>query len=591
MASIPAEPTAAPGKQWFGHPPQLARLFATEAMERLGFYGMRVLLTLYLVDHFKFSDNVTGGLYGAFTSLVYLTPLIGGLVADRLIGSKKSVKLGALLMSIGYFTLCFGGEAARPFATIEGARLAVEQVKSGDTVTQYVAIAGERLKIAGREDGSVALERADGGVARLLPKGAVAASADRSPTYIAVLLFGLATVTIGNGFFKPNISTIVGALYATGDRRRDTGFTIFYLGINLGAFVSQLLCPILAVAFGYWAGFLFAAVGMLIGYLLFAFDGGRLDGFGEPPADTARDRTPLIALAAIAAIPLVYLLFDNTLASAEAARAAAASGGGFLSYLAGLPILGKIMLGTFLTSVIGIPIWAAAVGNRAEFQMMAVAIILVIFNVVFWTLFEQAGSSLTLFAERNVDRATMFGTLPAGSTQTFNSLFIIGLAPLFGLLWTALGRRGLEPGIPVKFAFALIGVGASFLVVVFGAGSVGADYKVALGWLVLLYFIASAAELCISPVGLSMITKLSIARVVGLMMGVWFLSIAIAQYAAGLIAQIAAVETVGGQVTNLKVSLDTYVGVFTTIGEVSIGIGIVLLLLSPLIKRWMHGVN
>jgi POT family proton-dependent oligopeptide transporter len=254
--------------------------------------------------------------------------------------------------------------------------------------------------------------------------------------------------------------------------------------------------------------------------------------------------------------------------------------------------MGKIMFGTFLVAIPGILLWSWQNGDRREFEMMVAAIVLITFNTVFWTLFEQAGSSLTLFADRNTDMS-VFGlfSITAGQTQFFNAFFIVMLAPLFSMLWGALARRGLEPGIPVKFGVALVGVGAGFLFLVWGAQFADANYKVGLWWLAGLYMIHSMAELCISPVGLSMVTKLSIARIVGLMMGTWFLSIAVAQYVAGVVAQFASVETVGGEVTNLKVSLDTYVGVFQTIGEVSAVIGLVLLVLSLPLKRLMHGVK
>lgn len=224
--------------------------------------------------------------------------------------------------------------------------------------------------------------------------------------------------------------------------------------------------------------------------------------------------------------------------------------------------------------------------------MMLAAMVLITFNTVFWTLFEQAGSSLTLFADRNTD-LSVFGwfDITAGQTQFFNALFIVLLAPLFSAMWNAMARRGMEPTIPIKFAIALMSVGAGFLFLVWGAQFADASFKVGLWWLAGLYLIHSIAELCISPVGLSMITKLSIASIVGLMMWVWFLSIAVAQYVAGIVAQFASVETVGGQVTNLKVSLDTYVGVFTTIAEVSIALGVLLLILSLPLKKWMHGVK
>jgi POT family proton-dependent oligopeptide transporter len=223
---------------------------------------------------------------------------------------------------------------------------------------------------------------------------------------------------------------------------------------------------------------------------------------------------------------------------------------------------------------------------------MCAAMVLIVFNVFFWTLFEQAGSSLTLFADRNTDR-DVFGlfTLSAPQTQNFNPIAIVILAPLMSILWGALAKRNLEPSIPLKFSMALIGVGAGFLFLVWGTTFAGPDFKVGLWWLAGLYVIHSIAELAISPVGLSMITKLSIARIVGLMMGVWFLSISVAQYFAGVVAQFASVETVGGQVTNLKVSLETYTHTFTTIAWVAIGAGVVLFLLSWPLQKWMHGVK
>ena len=570
---------------WFGHPRQLARLFTTEAMERFGYYGMRALLALYLTKHFLFNDQTTNGLYGGFTALVYLTPLVGGLIADRYLGSKKSVKFGAILMSAGYLLLCFGGPTAKPYAVIEGTRYEVVLDKND---AQYVVDNGRQLAIKGQDDGSVQLIGETGAVERSIAKGGFKADADRSDLFTAILLIGLSMVTVGNGFFKPNISTIVGTLYAIGDRRRDAGFTIFYMGINLGSLFSQILCPFLAVALGWWAGFGLAAIGMMLSWALIQFSGKQLQGYGEPPEGQVKDRSLYIYVGAILAVPVAWFLFRNLMA----ARPPAVPGSGFTGYLLALPLMGKVLFTTFLIAVIGIPLWALKVGNKVEFQMMLAAIVLVVFNVTFWTLFEQAGSSLTLFADRNTDLHIAGGfSMTAGQTQFFNALFIVLLAPLTSIMWNALGKRGLEPSIPIKFAIALMGVGLGFLALVWGTAYAGPDFKVAVWWLALLYLIHSMAELCISPVGLSMITKLSIARVVGLMMGVWFLSISCAQYVAGVVAQFASVETVGGQVTNLKVSLETYAGVFQTIGIASIVIGVVLFVLSPLIKKWMHGVQ
>lgn len=594
-ASAPPPASSTSDASWFGHPRQLARLFTTEAMERFGYYGMRALLTLYLAQHFLFSDTTTTGLYGGFTALVYLTPLIGGLLADRFLGSKRSVKFGAIVMSLGYAVLCLSsiGGPAKPYATIEGQRFEVTNIGTGDARQQFVTTQGQQLRIKGNDDKTVSLLAPDGQEVRKIAPGGFEAGGERSPTYIFLLITGLALVVIGNGFFKPNISTIVGTLYPDGDRRRDAGFTIFYMGINLGSLFSQILCPLLAVGMGswgglgWWAGFALAAAGMAVSWVLFQFDGGKLDGYGDRPAGADSSKDAWIYIGSLLMVPVAYLLFSNLMSYVTPEE-----GSGFFGYIATLPIMGKIMFGTFLIAVPGILIWSFFNGDRREFQMMLAAMVLITFNTVFWTLFEQAGSSLTLFADRNTDMS-VFGlfSISAGQTQFFNAFFIVALAPLFSMMWNTMARKGIEPTIPIKFGVALMGVGAGFLFLVFGAQFVGPDFKVGLWWLAGLYFIHSAAELCISPVGLSMITKLSIARIVGMMMGVWFLSISVAQYVAGMVAQVASVETVGGQVTNLKVSLDTYMGVFTTIGWAAVVIGVVLLLLAVPLKRLMHGVK
>jgi POT family proton-dependent oligopeptide transporter len=553
-----------------------------------------------------FGDHTANGLYGAFTSLVYLTPLIGGLLADRYLGSKRSVKLGALLMAIGYFGLCFGGDMAKPKMTLfESPDTATSQsevydvkiVRSGEETHQHVAIDGVTYEVSGDEQGNLILTAEDNpsAPARTVQKGMFHFNGERNPFWVNILFLSLACVIVGNGFFKPNISTIVGSLYPEGDRRRDAGFTIFYMGINLGSMLSQFLCPFLAERYGWWAGFLLAAIGMLCAWSLFQFDGGRLAGYGEAPSGTTKTSYGLIYLGALGAIPLMWFLIHNAMVSAEVASTAAREGTGIIGYLVSLPLLGKILFALFFVATIGIPIWAYFAGTREEAEKMVVAVVLVVFSVVFWTLFEQAGSSLTLFADRNTDRLiSIFGwsyNMPAAQVQIFNPLFIVLLAPVFSWLWVSLAKRHLEPSIPVKFAIALMMVGFGFLVLVFGARFVDSEFRVGLSWLVLAYLIHSIGELCLSPVGLSMITKLSIARVVGLMMGVWFLSSSMAQYVGGIVAQFAAVETVGGEVTNPERALKTYVDVFQTIGLSSIGFGIALLVLSPLLKRMMHGVR
>jgi proton-dependent oligopeptide transporter, POT family len=578
---------------WFGHPRQLARLFTTEMWERFGYYGMRALLTLYLTKHFLFSDSQATGLYGGYTALVYLTPLIGGFLADQYLGSKRSIKFGAILMAIGYFTLAFGGSPAKPYAVVDGQRYEVvvdhfqDRPTSDTRETRSIVDQGKKLQIRGNEDGSISLLD-KGQEAKRLPKGSMQAGGDRNAMTIAIMLAALSLICVGNGFFKPNISTIVGALYEKGDRRRDSGFTIFYMGINLGSILGQLFCPLLADWFGWWAGLSLAGVGMLVSYCLIQFDGGRLAGYGERPGE-APNKDIVIYICALIAVPVFVFLFNNLMNSQ-----AQEPGSGFVGYLVSLSLMGKLLFGTFIVGVPAILAWSFAKGTRQEAQMMTAAMILIIFNVFFWTLFEQAGSSLTLFADRNTDRS-VFGlfSLSAPQTQNFNPICIVILAPLMSILWTGLAKRGLEPSIPIKFAIALVGVGAGFLFLVFGTTFAGAgnNFQVGLWWLAGLYLIHSLAELCISPVGLSMITKLSIARVVGLMMGVWFLSISVAQYVAGVVAQFASVETVGGQVTNYKVSLEAYTATFTTIAWIAIGAGVVLFLLSWPLQKWMHGVK
>ena len=579
--------------EWFGHPNQLARLFTTEMWERFGYYGMRALLTLYLTKHFVLGDHAATGLYGGYTALVYLTPLVGGLIADQYLGSKRSVKFGAILMAIGYLTLAFGGQPSKPYALIDGQRYEVQidnfsdRPSSAANEQRFILDHGQRLKIKGNDDGSVALVAPGGAIARTVAKGALVDGSDKSPVMIAILLIALSTISVGNGFFKPNISTMVGALYDQTDQRRDAGFTIFYMGINLGSILGQFFCPILADWLGWWAGFSLAGLGMLVSYCLIQFDGGRLAGFGETPERPGGDRALVIYGLAILAIPVFFLLFQNLMATPEPAP-----GSGIVGYIASLSLMGKLLFGTFLVSVPGILVWSFLKGSRQEAQMMVAAMVLIIFNVVFWTLFEQAGSSLTLFADRNTDLHLIGSiSLTAPQTQNFNPLSIVILAPLLSILWAALAKRGLEPSIPVKFGLALMGVGAGFLFLVFGSQFAGPDFKVGLWWLAGLYVIHSLAELCISPVGLSMITKLSIARVVGLMMGVWFLSISVAQYFAGVVAQVASVATIGGEVTNLKLSLATYTHTFTVIAWVAIGAGVLLLLLSWPLKKLMHGVK
>jgi len=602
--------TGAQEKLWFGHPRLLSLLFTTEMWERFGYYGMRAVLVLYLVEHFVFSDNVANGLYGAFASLVYLTPLIGGFVADQFIGPKRAVKTGAILMSIGYMMLAFtGGDAAKPFVTIDGHRYDVQVVKQGDNNAQYLVANGARYKITGNEDKSISIEGANGAVPAKVADGHYRFDGERNSLSVVLLFLSLGLVIVGNGYFKPNITSILGQLYARTDRRRDAAYSIFYMGINVGSTISQTLVPLFAIWWGYKWGFALAGFGMILAWARFQFAGERLAPYGNPPKNAKKINLYFYG-GTLLAVPVVWFLLNNTMVTASIAHKVASTG--IIGFLMTLPVLGQVMFFVFFAAIIGIPVWAFFTLKPEERDRMIVACVLTTFSVVFFTLFEQAGSSLTLYADRNTDLVimaphqvlphaiTLFGltipavwsyTMPAGQVQIFNPIFIVAFAPLFTLTWNFLSKRGIEPSAPLKFAIGLVLVGLGFLALVFGAKFHGADFRVPLIWLVLAYWLHSMGELCLSPVGLSAVSKLSIPKLVGMMFGVWLMASAMAQYVGGIVAQLASTETVGGKVLNPQVSLETYMGVFQTIGIAGIICGGVAVLLWPLLKKGMHGIH
>lgn len=598
-------PGASDDTSFFGHPKGLAVLFLSEMWERWGYYGMRALLILYLTQYFFFPDQVGNRLYGAFTSLVYLTPLIGGLIADKYFGSKRSVKLGAAFMAVGYFVLAFSGsyDTAKPYMEYDGERYQVEVVVEGDDRSQYVLTdQGGRYLISPGEDG-LNLEGSDGSVLpAAIPSGDYNFDAERDPFLVHMAFIALALIVVGNGYFKPNISTIVGTLYAPGDARRDGGFTIFYMGINLGSVFSQFLSPLFAVWFGWWAGFGLAAVGMVLAWIVFHRGDKILEGRGEVPDKEKLNesvigglsRAALIYIFSLLAVPVMWGLIYETQLAAYAGMAAAEQDLGWFAALLSQSYVGLTLTFVSILVVIGIPFYSFKYCDKVERDRMIVAVILTIFSVMFWALFEQAGSSMTLYAERSTDRVIdILGgyVMPAGQAQIFNPFFIVIFAPLFSMMWVKLAKMGKEPSVPVKFALGLMQLGLGFMVLVYGATFADSSAQVALAWLAFAYLLHSTGELCISPVGLSMITKLSVARLVGLMMGVWFLSSSFAQYLGGFIAALASTETVGGQVLDPHAALETSTSVFEAIGLMSIGVGVFLLLISPILKKRMHGVN
>ena len=424
-----------------GHPKGLYLLFLVEMWERFSYYGMRALLVLFMTKHFFWNTQQSGQIYGMYTSLVYLTPLLGGYIADRYWGARKAIIVGGILMALGHFAMV------------------------PETVTFF---------------------------------------------YIA-----LGLLILGNGFFKPNISIIVGNLYKDKDPRRDGGFTIFYMGINLGAFFSPLICGYLGEKVGWGYGFGAAGVGMVIGLLLFIWGQNKYLG------DLGKE--------------------------APYKEHAAKSNGEK----------------TFLTKV--------------EKQRIAVIFVMAFFTVFFWAAFEQAGSSMTLFADRSTDRMLFNWEIPASYFQSLNPAFIVLLAPFFSMLWIWLAKKGKEPSTPLKFVIGLVLLAFGFVVMALGAKEYAMTGKVNLLYLVFAYLLHTLGELALSPVGLSLVTKLSPVKFASLFMGVWFLAISTANYVAGFFA---------GNYDNMD-----HVKFFMTPVYIAGASALVLFVLIKPIRKLMHGIH
>jgi POT family proton-dependent oligopeptide transporter len=486
------------------HPRVLAYLFFAEMWERFSFYGMRALLVLYLTKSFLFGDKAAYAIYGSYTALVYTTPVIGGLLADRLLGYRKAVVLGGVLMALGHF-----------------------------------AMAVQNLQ---------------------------------------VFYFALALLICGNGFFKPNISSIVGRLYGPEDPRRDSAFTIFYMGINLGGLLSPILCGYLGERFGWHWGFGLAGVGMLVGLFVFLRAQKLLEGVAEPPDNAALERAIAPGVSAETAI---YL---GTFAALFAAWQLMQHGA----------LLGSLLIVFGGVVLLGLLVFMFRLPDKVERDRLGVALVLTLFSLVFWAFFEQTGTSLSLFTDRNVNR-TLFGiTIKASQFQSVNPLFILIFAPLFSALWLYLARHQREPSTPLKFGLGIVQLGLGFVALYVGASASRATGIVPMFWLVLGYFLHSTGELCLSPIGLSMITKLSPKRITGIMMGIWFLSSAYAQYAGSLIAQLTGVHDAGPVARAAPKPVDTvmvYGSVFGGIAWVALVVGVLVMVTSPLLARRMHRVN
>lgn len=486
--------------QWFGHPRGLSTLFFTEMWERLGFYGIRAILLLFMVASAEngglgLSDTAGGAVYGLYTATVYLMSLPGGWIADRLIGQRNAVFWGGVIIAAGYLTL--------------------------------------GLPIVPGLDGVL-----------------------KAPIFFA----GLLLVAFGTGLLKPNVSAIVGQLYSPEDHRRDAGFSLFYMGINVGAFIGPIVCGFLGERVDWHLGFAFAGVGMIFGLIQYRLGTGYLGNAGLASTDPTHlaerkgNWTKLWAgVASLIVTILVLYFFSGPL---------------------GLTIEKVAQLMGYVISGIGIVyfLYVLLFGNLTPPERNRVIVIFLLFigAALFWAGFEQAGSSMNLFANRYTDRVIFGWEIPTSWLQSVNAIFIILFAPVAGWLWVKLGDK--DPSIPFKFGMGLVLLGAGFLYLSWGATFLKTEAdKLGLHWLVLTYLLHTFGELCLSPVGLSSVTKLSPARFVGQMMGIWFLGSSLGNLIAGL---------VGGQLEAMPMN-----ELFGLVALVVIVAGGFFLIFTPVIKK------
>tara|TARA_R110002049_G_scaffold250754_1_gene425109 strand:- start:2 stop:1675 length:1674 start_codon:yes stop_codon:yes gene_type:complete len=528
------------------HPKALFILFFAEMWERFSYYGMRALLTLYMVQELfselsqQEADSKALGIYGSYTAMVYLFPVVGGILADKILGFRKAILFGGILMMAGHFAL-----------SLEG------MFFSGN---------------------------------------------------MQLFFLSLTLIIIGNGFFKPNISSFLGNFYGLNDSRKDGAFTIFYMGVNIGALLAIVTCGYVGEQISWHYGFGLAGIGMLVGLLVFWLAGPKALGSKGINPVSMEDFPDVIEEDDLR-------LLQGTEEDRKLALQKEADG--FSKIMN--PKLKKQQLWTIIGTLIFVPITSlflnlsdvvttilitlsiAILGvllfmaykqeTKVEGQRLWVVVVLFVFHAVFWALFEQAGGSITLFTARNVDRMILGSELPASIFQFFNSFFIIILAPLFSWIWIKLRNKGKEPSTPMKFVLGLSQLALGFGVIVFGAQFFSVDGMVPVIFLIIMYLFHTSGELSLSPVGLSMITKLSPKKAVGFVMGAWFLSISLANKMAGKIGELTASEDIptdASTVDTLAVYQDTYMvwGVYV-VGAAAV----ILLLLVPTLRKWMHGIH
>jgi proton-dependent oligopeptide transporter, POT family len=506
----------------FGHPKGLMTLFFTEMWERFSYYGMRALLILFMTKAIVdgglgFDDKTAGAIYGLYTMGVYLLALPGGWLADRLFGLKKSVWYGGIIIAMGHFMMALPGIEN----WIYGAPETKESLSAFDTNSFFL---------------------------------------------------GLILIVLGTGLLKPNISSIVGQLYPVGSSKRDAGFSIFYMGINLGGFIAPIACSTVA-EYDMHLGFGLAGLGMVFGLIQYKLTGKSLEGFGEEPvvispAEKASQKKlrGITSVIGIAGIVLVTILFTG-IVPIDAPAIAGASG--TVIAIVGFGYLGYVIAFGGL--------------QKADKNKVGVIAILFIFSAMFWSGFEQAGSTLNLFAERFTDRTIMGWEIPTGYFQSINSLFIIIFAPFFAALWVWLGRMHLEPSSPLKFTFGLLLLGLGFFVMYFATKIAASGDLAAPSWLIITYLLHTFGELSLSPVGLSLVTKLAPNGYGGQMMGIWFLSVALGNLFAGIIAG----EASGGTEEGIAAMPDQFMMIVYTV----IGSALVLFLLKPILRKMMGNVH
>ncbi len=559
------------------HPAGLKILFFAEMWERFSYYGMRAILIFYLTQHLLFEDDVAASTYGSYTSLVYLLPLIGGVLADRYLGTRKAIAYGALLLVAGHLLMGVEGAPARETLQYNGQNYAFQITGRGDERQSRLLVNETPYAFHFEADGAMTIEAlpVGGALPQTLAAGSYQTVKERDPFFTNIFYFALSLIIMGVGFLKPNISTIVGQLYPQGDPRRDPGFTLYYYGINLGAFWSTVLCGYLGQSVGWWAGFGLAGIGMAAGFVVFLWGKPLLEGNGEPPDPKALatrvagplTREHLIYIGGLLAVGAIWFLVQHS------------------------PAVGTLLVAGSIISVGYVSWFMVTKCTKTERQRMMLALLLIFGSVIFFTLFEQAGSSLNLFAERNTQLPNNgFFSMTAAQTQSFNPGFILIFAPIFTIVWVKLAQAGKDPDPLSKFGLGLLQAGLGFLLLVWGAGFADENYRLPLVFLGLAYMLHTTGELCLSPVGLSEMTKLSVPALISTMMAIWFLASSWAQYLGGFIAQMAGTETVGGQVVDPAAALRTSIEVFNWIGWIGVASGIVFFVLSTLLRHWEHSV-